>query len=250
MEILGTAVRTLAGRAPRTVDLARAVVFGAIQRDQYPPTEALERGEYLRRLDRLDEQRIEGRRWGAIQHLADVVVAGDGGRVEQTLAVRAALPLRQGALMRQEGRTAHEEERERRQADVRHRVAAARLRPFAPVGKTGTDRAQLSNMVLEGAHHLPRIEVCRAAQGRCRQYRAFRRRKPRKVAFATHPNDADADRHCDSVALRTAVQPPLILTAMGPSPAMTKRQWPRLTLRYFNANAGLSGSSPCARATP
>src|SRR3954454_9120132 len=117
MEILGTAVRTLAGRAPRTVDLARAVVFGAIQRDQYPPTAALERGEYLRRLDRLDEQRIEGRRWGAIQHLADVVVAGDGGRVEQTLAVRAALPLRQGALMRQEGRTAHEEERERRQAD-------------------------------------------------------------------------------------------------------------------------------------
>jgi hypothetical protein len=84
------------------------------------------------------------------QHLADVVVAGDGGHAEQTLAVRAALPLRQGALMRQEGRTAHEEERERRQADVRHRIAAARLRPFAPVGKIGTDRAQFGNAVFKG----------------------------------------------------------------------------------------------------
>ena len=89
------------------------MVFGAIQRDQGPPAKALERGEHPRRLDRLEEQRIEGRRWGTIQHLADVVVAGDGGDAEQGLAVRASVPLRQGPLVRQERGAAHEEQRER-----------------------------------------------------------------------------------------------------------------------------------------
>jgi hypothetical protein len=37
MKILGAAVRTLAGRAARAMDLARAVVFGAIQCDEDPP---------------------------------------------------------------------------------------------------------------------------------------------------------------------------------------------------------------------
>jgi hypothetical protein len=152
VEILGTAVRTPARRAPRAMNLARAVVFGAVQHDQYPPTEALERGQHLRRLDRLDEQRIEGRGRGAIQHLADVIVAGDGGHGEQGLAVRTALPLRQGALMGQERRTAHEEERERGQADIGHRVCAAGQRSFATIGKTGTDRAQFANVFLKGTH--------------------------------------------------------------------------------------------------
>ena len=130
-------------------------MFGAIQPDQYPPIEALERGQHLRRLDRLDEQRIERRRRRAIQHLADMVVAGDGGHAEQGLAVRAALSLRQDALMRQEGRTADEEERECGQPDIRHRVCAAGQRPFAPVGKTSTDRAQPGNAFLNDTHTPP-----------------------------------------------------------------------------------------------
>src|ERR1700759_854691 len=60
-----------------------------------------------RRLDRLDEQLIEGRHWGTIQHLADVIVTGDGGDAEQALAVRASLPRRQGTLMGQERGAAH-----------------------------------------------------------------------------------------------------------------------------------------------
>ena len=155
VEIFGAAVRTLAARAPRAMDLARAMIFGAIQRDEAPPAEALERGEHTRCLDRLHEQRIEGRRRGTVQHLADVVVAGNGGDAEQGLAVRAPLPLRQGALVRQEGRAAHEEQRERGQADVGHRVGAGRQRPFAPVGQTGTDRAQRRDACLKGVHTPP-----------------------------------------------------------------------------------------------
>jgi hypothetical protein len=84
------------------MELARAVVFGAIQRDQDPSVETLERRQHPRRLNRLEEQRIEGCRWHTIQHLADIVVAGDGRHGEQGLAVRAALSLREGALVRQE----------------------------------------------------------------------------------------------------------------------------------------------------
>ena len=54
--------------------------------------------------------------------------------------------------MRQERRAAHEEEGERRQADVRHRVSADGQRPFAPVGETGTDLAQFGNAFLKGTH--------------------------------------------------------------------------------------------------
>jgi hypothetical protein len=128
------------------------VVFGAVQCDQYPPAEALEWGEHLRGLDRLDEQRIEGRRRGTIQHLADVVVAGGGGNGEQRLAVRASLSLCQAALIRQERRATHEEQRERGEADIRHRVGADGQRPFAPVGETGTDLPQRGNAFLKGTH--------------------------------------------------------------------------------------------------
>jgi len=206
MEILGAAVGALARQAPRAMDLARAMVFGAIQRDQGPSAQALERGEHPRRLDCLDEQPIEGRRRGAIQYLADVIVAGDGGDAEQGLAVRAALSLRQDALMRQERRAAHEEQRERRQADIRHRVGADRQRRLATVGQTGADRAQIGNAVLKDTHTAS--ESCFAAR--------------RKAAVATMaPSDEenhawwrlrltheDTEHHSerDSVALRTAAR--------------------------------------------
>ena len=94
--------------APRAMNLARAVVFGAVQRDQdIRPPRRWNGVSTFRCLDRLDEQPIEGRGRGAIQHLADVIVAGDGGNAEQGLAVGASLSLRQDALMRQERRAAH-----------------------------------------------------------------------------------------------------------------------------------------------
>jgi hypothetical protein len=62
------------------------------------------------------------------------------------------MPLRQHALMRQERRASHEEGRERRQADIRHRGVAVARRPLAPLRKTGADLAQLADQVLNGGH--------------------------------------------------------------------------------------------------
>ena len=45
VEVFRAAVRTLACRTARAMDFARAEVFGAIQRDQHPPAQALEWGE-------------------------------------------------------------------------------------------------------------------------------------------------------------------------------------------------------------
>jgi hypothetical protein len=42
VEAFHTTIRAAAGRALRTADLARAEVLAAIQRDQHPPTQALE----------------------------------------------------------------------------------------------------------------------------------------------------------------------------------------------------------------
>jgi len=187
------------------------VVFGAIQRDQCPPAEARERREHPRRLDRLDEQPIEGRRCGAIQHLADVIVAGEGGDAEQGLAVRAPLPRRQGPLMGQERRAAHEEQRERRQADVRHRVGAHGQWPFAPVGQTGTDRAQIGNAVFKGTHTASeswfaarcKAGVARMAPSDEESYASWRLRLTRE--------DTDHNSERNSVALRTAGRPRYLL---------------------------------------
>jgi hypothetical protein len=204
MEMVGAAVGALARRAPRAMAFARAVAFRAIQRDQCPPTEAPERSEHLRHLGRLDEQPIEGRRWGAIQHLADGVVVGDGGHAEQGPAVRASSPLRQGTLMGQERRTAHEEERGRGQADVRHRVGADGQRPLATVGETGTNRAQIGNAVLKSIHTAPeswfadrRKAVVAKTAPSDKQSRASWRLR------LTH-EDMDHQSERDSVALRIA----------------------------------------------
>ena len=127
-------------------------MLGAVQRDQHAPVQALERRERPGRLDRLEEQPVKRRRRGAIQHPADVVVARDRGHAEQRLAVRPAVALLQRALVRQERRAAHEEKRERRQADIGHREVALARRSLAPVGKTGTDAFQISDQVFKAGH--------------------------------------------------------------------------------------------------
>jgi hypothetical protein len=52
----------------------------------------------------------------------------------------------------QEGGATHEEQRERRQADVGHAVVAGAARSLALVGKTGADRVQLGNEGLDHTH--------------------------------------------------------------------------------------------------
>ena len=168
MEILRAAVRTFPGRTARAMDLARAKMFGAIQRDHHPPVQAPERVEDAFCFDGLVEQRIERGRWGAVQHQADIGIGWDGGHAEQGLAVRPSVPFRQCALMRQERRASHEEQREGGEADIRHRVNVV-PRPFTLVGKTGADLTQVGDQGLQGAH-----QAIESWFGRCRQAKSTR----------------------------------------------------------------------------
>jgi hypothetical protein len=59
--------------------------------------------------------------------------------------------------MPKERRASHEEDRECRQADVRHCIVAITRRTLALVGKTGADLAQLPDQLLNGAH--PALEL-------------------------------------------------------------------------------------------
>jgi hypothetical protein len=72
------------------MDLARAKVLRSVQRDQRPATEALKRREHAFGLDRFEEQRIECRGRGAVEHQPDVGIARDGGHAEQGLTVGPA----------------------------------------------------------------------------------------------------------------------------------------------------------------
>src|ERR1700693_387921 len=94
---------------------------------------------------------VECRRRRAVLHQADVVVGGDRRHAQQRLAVRPTVALRQRLLMPKERRASHEEDRERRQTDVRHCIVVVAPRAFALVGQTGADLAQRPDHVRNGA---------------------------------------------------------------------------------------------------
>ena len=161
MEVLDAAVRAAALGALRAMDLARAEVLRPVERNQHPPAQALERCQRVGGGDGRHgrhEQPVK-RRWSdPVQHQADVVVRRDGRHPEQRLAVRSAVPLRQGPLMRQERWASHEKQRERRQADVSHRIGATVLRSLALVRKTGAHLSQIRYQAFECTH--PSGESC------------------------------------------------------------------------------------------
>ena len=145
MEAFHTAIGTVPRRALRAFDLARAEVLAAIQRDQQPSAQAMEPRQRPGCLDGPHEECVKDCRRGAVQHQADVVVGGDCRHAEQGLAVGPALPPLQRPLVCQKRRASHEEQRERREADVGHGVVALTARSLALVWKTGADRAQLGD---------------------------------------------------------------------------------------------------------
>jgi hypothetical protein len=128
-----------------------AEVFGAIQRDQHAPAEALEWREDALGFDGLEEQRIERGGWGAVQHQADIGVGWNRGDAKQGLTVRSSAAFFQCALMGQERRASHEEQREGGEADIRRRVSAAPW-PCAPVGQTGAHLTQIGDQALQRVH--------------------------------------------------------------------------------------------------
>ena len=155
VEVFGAAIGAPPCRTLLAFDLARTEVLAPIERDRHPPVKTLERCQWPRCLDRLHEQSVECRRRSAVQHQADVVVGGDRRHAEQRLAVRPTVPLRQRLLMPKERRASHEEDRKRRQTNVRHCVVAVAPRASALVVQTGADFAQRPDHVCNGAHPRP-----------------------------------------------------------------------------------------------
>ena len=137
VEILNLALAAEAGRALRAMDLARAVIRRAVERDQHTPVEPAEHVEATIDVPELIEgrgkHRMQQHRRGRIEHIADVVVTGDLGEAEQAGGVGVPMAGLELALMRQEGRALQEEHRERRHADVAHRIA--RIGAVALIGK-------------------------------------------------------------------------------------------------------------------
>ena len=151
----GAAIGAPPCRTLLAFDLARTEVLAPIERDRHPPVKTLERCQWPRCLDRLHEQSVECRRRSAVQHQADVVVGGDRRHAEQRLAVRPTVPLRQRLLMPKERRASHEEDRKRRQTNVRYCVVAVAPRASALVVQTGADFARRPDHVCNGAHPRP-----------------------------------------------------------------------------------------------
>jgi hypothetical protein len=155
MEVLGAAIRAPPRGAGGAMDFARGEVLAAIECHQQPPAQMLKRLQpaALAQSGQRDVERLVERRGiGAVQHHSDVVVAGDCRHAEQRLAIRAPMTLGQTALMRQERRASHEKHRERREADIGHRVHALLPRSLPPVRKTRADLAQIRDQALQRAH--------------------------------------------------------------------------------------------------
>src|SRR5882757_2625871 len=87
-----------------------------------------------------------------VQHLANIGVGRDRGHAKQGLTVRPAVSLGQCSLMTQERRASHEKHRERRKANVGHRVFAVTAWPFALVREAGANVLQLGDQGLQDRH--------------------------------------------------------------------------------------------------
>ena len=141
--------------------------------------------------DRFEEQRIERRRWGTIQHLADIGVSWNGGHAEQGLAIRPAVSLFQRALMAQERRASHEEHRERREADIGHGVFAVTAWPFALVREAGANAFQLSDQGLQHRHAAIESKIVPRRQAKSSSVQGKDAKIHELLLGRTHPDCCD-----------------------------------------------------------
>ena len=151
MEILLAILAAQPCRAMRTMDGLGAEILGSIERDQHvivQPAEAVQAPRHrLQRGQSIGEYRIKPFRLCRIQHVANMIIAGNLGDPEQALAVRAAMAMLQPPLMREKRRALHEKHRKCRHPDVAH--AIARIDPATLV----RERVQASSQRLEQANH-------------------------------------------------------------------------------------------------
>ena len=140
MGVLDFAVTRRARRALRTMDRFRAVVFGAVECDQYPSIGAavlLQCAVPVQCVDEVDEYRCQMIRRDRIEQVADLLGARDLMDPEQRAGVVAALFLPHPSLIVQKRWTLHEERRESAQPGVADHVRSGCCHPCGdPAGRT------------------------------------------------------------------------------------------------------------------
>jgi hypothetical protein len=118
-------------RATRPVDLRRRTVTGAVQRDErglVDPAKVPQQSLVPQGIQNLVEERMQRLRRDRIQHLSDLIIAGDRGDAEEALGVIAATRFAHRLLVGEEGRRLGEEHREGAQPEILHRVGAVGTR--------------------------------------------------------------------------------------------------------------------------
>jgi hypothetical protein len=139
------------------------MILRAVERDQHAPVKAAEHLQAAidppKLIDGFGEDRMQQRRGGRVQHVPNVIVAGDFGDAEQAGAVGAAMPLLEPPLMGQERRALHEKHREGRHSNVAH--AKRRVHAKALVRKPVQAASQRLKQGIERTHarHEPHSRV-------------------------------------------------------------------------------------------
>jgi hypothetical protein len=145
------------------MDLARHVIFGAVQGDQHVAAklpESLQAAGPLQFSHHFGEDRMKVVGADRVQQRPDMIVAGDLVQAEQRLAIRAPLSLLQTTLVRQERRALQEEQGKRRQADISHRIA--RVASLPEVRQRVAAPAQCPDEAIQDFHDL-RKQISAAA---------------------------------------------------------------------------------------
>jgi hypothetical protein len=186
------------GRAVGAMDGLRTMVFRPVQRDQNPPAQPPEHIQAPRRplqlIHRLVEHRPQQRRRGSVQHVSDVIVAGDLRDAVQALAVGPPEPFLEPPLMGQEGRALHVKHRERRHPDLAHAIAHVQSTPLVrePVQasaqrtKQGLQRTHRSSGILL---RTPRESLmARPPRVSSNLWHSRLTSTPQRAAIATHSN--------------------------------------------------------------
>lgn len=134
----------------RAVDLLRGMIPGAVQGDERRVVDTAQSLQNPRCAQGVVDpiiHRIEGLGRDGVEHLANLIVAGDRLEVEETLGVVMTPRLLHRLLIRQEGGRLSEEDREAAQTKVGHRIGDV-LAP-APVGQSGEHLAQVADQIVE-----------------------------------------------------------------------------------------------------
>ena len=159
MIALDLAVAALARLAMRADDLLAAEILGPVESHEgsaAEPAERLAHGGLKEQSLHAFEAGREPSRVRIVEHTPDIIVGRDLLDAKQGLAVRAALPLFQRPLKRQERRTLHEEHGERGQTKIGHGDIAAP--PLARVRQRSANRLQLRQKRRQNLH--PQRESC------------------------------------------------------------------------------------------